>query len=85
MCITCNFIIILNNACTRSGNKDIQLTKQFIYIRFKWREIFYKLMYIIHGIGNNYIVKLNNKLLNLPHLKDKYKIEVFNFMYKFIL
>ena len=42
-------------------------------------------MYIIHGIGNNYIVKLNNKLLNLPHLKDLYKIEVFNFMFKFIL
>ena len=42
-------------------------------------------MYIIQGIGNNYIVKLNNKLLNLPHLKDLYKIEVFNFMFKFIL
>ena len=42
-------------------------------------------MYIIHGIGNNYIVKLNNKLLNLPHLKDLYFIEVFNFMFKFIL
>ena len=28
MCITCNFITVLINACTRSGNKDIQLTKQ---------------------------------------------------------
>ena len=28
MCITCNFITVLSNACTRSGNKDIQLTKQ---------------------------------------------------------
>ena len=34
---------------------------------------------------DNYIVKLNNKLLNLPHLKDLYFIEVFNFMFKFIL
>ena len=49
------------------------------------KRIFLKLMYIIQGIGNNYIVKLNNKLLNLPHLKDLYKIEVFNFMFKFIL
>lgn len=86
MCITCNLIIVLSNPCTRSGNKDIQLTKQNnSFIPALSEENFFKLMYIIQGIGNNYIVKLNNKLLNLPHLKDLYKIEVFNFMFKFIL
>ena len=82
-----NLIIVLSNACSRNWNKNIQLAKQndsFI-LDLSEENFFYKLMYIIQEIGNNYIVKLNNKLLNLPHLKDLYFIEVFNFMFKFIL
>ena len=41
-------------------------------------------MYIVNNIGNNYIVKLNNKLLNLPHFRDLYFIEVSNFMHKLL-